>query len=494
MRIAIGSLMQETNTFLPVPTDMAAFEAVYVRRGETMFSEFGAARVEVTGMRDVLAEAGATPIPLLAAFAGSGGAVSRAAFEALLGEMLARLRDAGPVDGVLMALHGAMVLEDAPDAEGEIIARVRQVVGPGIPIGVSLDLHGHITRGMLQPGTFLVGYQEYPHIDMYETGQRTACLLLDTLAGRRKPVMALAKVPILVSPINARTAEPPLSRIVAAARRMESEGRVLHASLFPVQPWIDVPDLGFATLVCADGDAACAQSAADELAGMAWQARDKFTPDLTPLDEAIRIGLSSEGTTVVGDGGDAPSSGAAADNTAVLRALLAAGADRAGRLSYLTLCDPQAALQAQAAGVGSTVTLRVGHKMSGDGEPLQITARVRALTDGRYIMHDAGAEGTSVESGLTAVLDIGDIRLAIRSQRGLEWDTGLFTSAGLVLRHAALVFVKSPSHFRVAYAPHAARILAADTPGTTTGNMRRLVFRNVTRPLYPLDSFPAEPA
>ncbi|MCW3474075.1 M81 family metallopeptidase [Limobrevibacterium gyesilva] len=488
MRIAIGGIMQETNTFLPVPTEVATFESVYLRRGEAMLTGYGAARVEVPGMLAVLRAAGVEPVPLLATMAGAAGAVSRAAFEALLGDLLQRLRDAGPVDGVLLALHGAMVLEDQPDAEGELLERVRAELPAHVPIGVSLDLHGHITPRMLQPNTFLIGYREYPHIDMYEAGERTAQLMLDVLAGRRRPVMALAKKHLLVSPINARTDTPPLSRIVAAARRMEQDGRVLHASLFPVQPWIDVPDLGFCALVCADGDARAAQAAADELAAMAWQARDEFTPDLTPLDDAIRIGLTSPGTTVVGDGGDAPSSGAAADNTAVLRALLAAGADRAGRLTYLTLCDADAARQAAAAGVGATVTLRVGHKMSRDGEPLDITGCVRTLTDGVFTMHDAGADGTEADMGLTAVIAIGDIRLAIRSRRFLEWDTGLFTSAGLPLRHAALVFVKSPSHFRVSYAPHADRVLAADTPDTTTGNMHRLVFKNVTRPLYPLDA------
>jgi microcystin degradation protein MlrC len=244
-----------------------------------------------------------------------------------------RLRDAGQVDGLLLALHGAMLVEDNPDAEGEIIERMRAILPAGRPIGVSLDLHGHITERMLQPGTFLIGYREYPHIDMYETGERVARLMLDALAGRRRPVMALVKRHMIVSPVNARTAEPPLSGIVSAARGMEDAGRVLHASLFPVQPWIDVPDLGFAALVCTDGDAAVARVAAEELAAMAWDARQAFIPDLTPLDEAVRIGLTSEGTTIVGDTGDGPSGGAAGDNTAVLRALLSAGVDKAGRLS-----------------------------------------------------------------------------------------------------------------------------------------------------------------
>jgi microcystin degradation protein MlrC len=487
MRIAVGSLMHEANTFVPFRTDLDTFRSVYLHRGAEMLTGYGAARVEVPAFFDVLREAGVEAVPLLAAHAGSSGPVTRAAFDTLVSEMEQRLRDAGRLDGLLLALHGAMLVEDNPDAEGEIIERMRAILPIGRPIGVSLDLHGHMTPRMLQPGTFLIGYREYPHIDMYETGERVARLMLETLAGRRRPAMALAKRHMIVSPVNARTAEPPLSDIVAAARAMEDAGRVLHASLFPVQPWIDVPDLGFGTLICTDGDIDAARAAAEELAAMAWDAREAFIPHLTPLDEAVRIGLTSEGTTIVGDTGDGPSGGAAGDNTAVLRALLTAGADKAGRLSYLALVDGEAVAQAVAAGPGATVTLRVGHKLSGDGEPVSITGRVRVLTDGVFTQQDAGAQGLEVNFGPTAVIAIGDLRLALRTLPSFEWDTGMYTSIGLPLRQAALVFVKSSSHFCVAFGPHADRILAADTPGATAGNMRRLHFRNVTRPLYPVD-------
>lgn len=492
MRIAVGSLMQETNTFVPSRTTLDTFRRVYLRRGNEVLDGFGAARVEVTGFLDVLRAAGAEPVPLLAGHAGSSGPVRRPDFDLLVSELTERLAEAGTVDGVLLALHGAMVVEDAPDAEAEILSRVRAVLPPGTPIGVSLDLHGHITAAMLQPDVFLVGYREYPHIDLYETGQRVARLLLDTLSGRRRPVMALAKRHMLVSPVAAVTTQGALAGLMARARALEA-GPVLYASLFPVQPWLDVPDLGFAALVCADGDVATAQAAADELAGLAWSARHEFEPTLTPLDEAIRTGLDGQSLTVVGDPGDAPSAGSAADHTGVLRALLTAGADRSARLSYVTLCDPPASHAAASAGVGARVSLRVGHGESGDGDPLEISGVVRAVTDGTFVMHDAGAQGSVMELGLTAVVAIGGIRLAIRSRPGFEWDTGLFTSLGLDLRDAALVLVKSPSHFRVSFGPHAARILTADTPGASCANMRRLRFVHVTRPLWPLDEGDARP-
>lgn len=489
MRIAVGSLLQETNTFAPVSSTLESFAAYYLLHGEEVLTGYGDARVEVPGFLHVLRAAGATPVPLLAAWAGSGGPLTRAAFDALLGELLDRLRAALPVDGVLLALHGALATEDEPDADGAILAAVRAVMGPRIPIAASLDLHGHVTRRMVEHANVLVGYHEYPHTDMYETGVRAATLLLETLGGRRHPVLALAKRPMIVSAVAARTTDGPLKDVAAAARAMEAAGRILDAAIFPVQPWLDVPELGFAALVVADGDGAAAQAAADELADLAWARRSRFEPDLVTLDAAIHTGLDAQdGLTVVADAGDAPTGGAAADSAAVLRALLACGADRAARLTYLTLCDAGAAQAATAAGVGHDVTLRVGHAVSvNDGEPIEVTGRVRTLSDGSYRLTGAGATGLEMHMGLTAVLAIGSIRLAIRSLPAMEWDAAMYDAVGLDPREAALVFVKSPSHFRVSFGPLAARVLVADTPGPTRANLRAVPFTRVTRPLYPLD-------
>ena len=488
MRIAVGQIFQEGNTFSPRPTTLETFESVHLWRGDKLLSAFGDARVELPAFLAVLERAGIEPVPLIAANGLAGGVVTRAAFESLMQDVEARLARGGAIDAVLLALHGAMCIEDEPDAESEIIERVGKLLPEGTPIGVSLDLHGHITQRMLKPNVFLIGYREYPHIDMYETGVRVAETMLEVLKGKIAPRMALAKRPMIVSPSKARTVDEPLRSIVAVARKMEEDGEILHASLFPVQPWLDLPGLGFAVLVCTNGDAAGAERAAGKLADLVWERRYDFDPELVGLAEAIDTGLREEGTTVVADSGDAPSGGSAADNVSVLKTLLEAGADRSGRITYLTLCDAEAAARCASAGVGATLSLDIGHKVSrSDGQPLHVQCRVHTIADGSFVMLDAGARGTRTEQGLTAVVSIGSIRLVLRSRPAFEWDTGIYTAFGLRLEEASLVFVKSPSHFKVAFSRHAQRILLADTPGPTCPNMRRLVFRNVTRPLFPLD-------
>src|SRR5258705_10104208 len=257
MRIAIAGFMQETNSFVPFTTTVKTFEEQYFHRGDEILTAFGSARLEIPAALDVLKEAGATPVPLLATMAMASGTVERKSFDILMGEIEERLKAAmahdGPVDGVFLALHGAMILEDEPDAEAEIVRRVRALLAPGTPVAVSLDLHGHITAAMLQPDVAYIGYREFPHIDMYETGYRATHLLIDWIGGKVKPVMALSKRHMVFSPDSARTGAAPLSDIVAEGRAMEARGEVLHVSLFPVQPWIDTPDLGFAALVCAEG-------------------------------------------------------------------------------------------------------------------------------------------------------------------------------------------------------------------------------------------------
>jgi microcystin degradation protein MlrC len=342
---------------------------------------------------------------------------------------------------------------------------------------------------MVAHADLLIGYQKYPHTDMYETGVRTARLLLDHLANRIRPTMALAKRHMVLSPVRTTTDVPPFKDLMAKTEALAAEGRVLAASLFPVQPWLDIPDLGFAALVVTDKDPQGARRIADQLADEMWARRDECDPRLVSLDRAIRRGLAAErGPVVIGDSGDAPSGGAPGDSSAVLRSLLAHGVDRSDRTALLTLVDSPAVRAAHQAGVGGRFSHAVGHSISRDaGQPVPVTGVVRTLGDGRHRTTGPGMTGVVVSMGRTAVVACGGILILLMERPTIEWDPGLYRSIGLEPSEMDLVFVKSPSHFRVAYAPLAAELLMAETPGCTCCDMRKLRFRHATRPLYPLD-------
>jgi microcystin degradation protein MlrC len=495
MRIAVGSLKQESNTFSPFLTDLEFFDADTRLRGDAVLRFAREARVELTGFLDALEADGHTAVPLAASHACSAGPLRRAAFATLLEELLAPLRAAMPVDAVLLALHGALVLENHPDGDALILHAVRETTGPGVPVAASLDLHGHITPEMLAPADLLVGFKRYPHTDLYETGARAARLLLDRLRGRIRPAMALAKRRMVLSPVRTTTDLPPFRDLMARTEALAADGAVLAASLFPVQPWLDVPDLGFAALVATDGDPEAARRIADALAGEAWDRRGECDPRLVPLDEALRRGIAARrGPVVIGDTRDAPSGGAPGDNNAVLRTLLAHGIDRGSRTALLMLTDAPAAAAAHRAGAGARISVPLGHTLSREhGSPVTVAAVVRALGDGRYRVTGPSMTGAVWRLGPTAVLAIGGIQVVVTERPAMQWDPGLYRAFGVDPAAADLVFVKSPSHFRVAYAPIASELILAETPGCTCCNMQRLHFRRA-RPLSPLDPLDASSA
>lgn len=487
MRIALASFMQESNAFNPNPTTLEDFVADYVWRGTEVVEGARGREIEVAGCLEVLEERGVEVVPLLAAHACSGGPVARAAFESLVGELLDALRRAHPVDGLVLALHGAMLAKGEDDPEGEILRRVRSLL-PDLPVAVSLDLHAHVTQRMLDHASLIVGYRTYPHIDMRACGRRVTELLLAVLEGTLEPTMALVRLPLLVSPVSARTDSGALAELSAQARGLERD-RVVAVSLFPEQPWLDLADAGVRVLALANRSPAAAADAAGAIAARWWELRGAFDPDLTSLEDAVALALGGDAApVVVGDAGDAPSCGAQGDNPAVLTALLAAGVTRRPGEVLITLCDAPAARTASSAGVGESVDLRLGNaRTPGADARVPLRARVLGVHRGPIALTGPGARGVSIDPGLVGVVRAGALIVVLTSRPVLEWDLSIYHAVGLDPAAADVVFVKSPSHFRAAYEDVAARILVADTPGASRCDLRRAPWRRVPRPLFPLD-------
>jgi microcystin degradation protein MlrC len=379
-----------------------------------------------------------------------------------------------------------MAAEGYDDATGEVLRAARSAVGAGVPLVSTLDLHGNVTQQMVDQATALVGYHTAPHIDLYETGQRAAALLHKVIADGARPVTALRRLPMIVPAENGRTTEGPFAEVQQLRRELAQHPRVLDSSLFAVQPWLDLYDVGCSVVVVADGDAELAAQHADMLAEAFWQRRRAFDVELTPTDAAIEQALASERRPfILADSADAPSSGAPGDSTVVLERLLAAGPSRP---CYLNIADAAAAAALVAAGVGAEVTLRVG-AASGARlyQPVEVSGSVVHVSDGAFVNRGLGFQGVTFHRGPTAVLRSGQIWLIVMERPVIQWDPELYRSVGLEPRDAQIVLVKSPAAFRAAYAPLAAEILMLDAPGVCSPNLRALPFQHVRRPLFPFD-------
>jgi microcystin degradation protein MlrC len=489
MRIAVGGLAQESHSFSPVPGSWLHFGPHELLRGQEMFEQLAGTRTEFGGVLDVARRRGVELVPLMVAVASaSAGPMLGEVFEAMRDELLDHLGKAGPVDGVLLVLHGAMVAEGYEDATGEVLRAFRAEIGPDVPLVGTLDLHANVTRTMVDQATVVVGYHTAPHVDLYETGQRGMELLLDTARGDAQPVTALRRLPMILPGENGRTTDGPYAEVMEQAKALEKHTGILDVSVFSVQPWLDVYDVGCSVVVITDGDRRLGEREADRLADEFWKRRQAFAVELTPTSEAIRRALESDRRPfILADSADAPSSGAPGDSTVVLQALLDA---QPARDCYLNVVDPQAVEEMIRAGVGQQVTLRVGAKFApAFYRAVEVTGHVKSISDGDFVQKGPGFHGAVCHRGRTGVLRVGHIYLVVMERPVRQWDPELYRSVGLEPCDAQIVLVKSPAAFRAAYAPLAAAILLIDAPGVCSPNLRSFPFKRVCRPVYPLDEF-----
>jgi microcystin degradation protein MlrC len=486
MRIAIAGFMHESNTFNPLLTDRAAFVAQSLTIGPSLLDEWRDAHHEVGGFIEAARIEGFEPVPLLMAWATPAGPVADTVFDDITGQLCEPLRDSR-ADGLLLALHGAMVAQSHLDADGEVLARLRRAVGPDLPIAVTLDLHGNLSQRLIDHCDLAVAYRTCPHVDQRECGRRAAALLVRRLRGEIRPCQALAKPPLLLNIMTHDTSLPPLLPFMEAARALEQQPGILAASLLPGFAYADVPQMGPSILVVSDGDAERARQAADRLADDLWQAREQFAVPLPNAATAVAQALhAAKCPVVLVDTGDNIGGGSAGDGTTLLRELLRQGAAE----SVVCLYAPDEVRQCVAAGVDSDVSLLVGGKVDRlHGEPLPLTGRVRLLHDGTYVEPDARHGGRRVNHmGKTALIELpGRNLLVLNSLRHPPFSLGQLTCLGIKPEQQRILVVKAAIAYKAAYAPIAGTILAVDTPGLTAVNPQRFTYRHIRRPLYPLN-------
>lgn len=488
-RIALGGIVHETHTFAPGVTDLAAFEDYFLIAGDAVLDIMRGTRTPLGGEIAALDELGYEIIPLLWATAMPSGLVSAEAWATLRDRLLGRLRDAGPVDGVLLALHGAMAAEGAEDPEGELLLAIRDMVGPDVPIVSVLDMHGNLSQAAVAAVDALVAFDTNPHLDTYERGREAGDILRRMVEDGLRTARALRRPPLLLSALATWTQRPPLAPVHARAQAMEQDPRVVVIGVMGGFAYADTPHTGMSVVVTTTGDQALADRYAQELAGIAWQHRAAAAYKGEPVAEAVRRAISApRGPVILADVADNIGGGSPGDGTVILRALLDADAQDA----VVVIADPQAVAQAWAVGVGATVTLAVGSKADHlHGEPLQVAGVVEGLTDGRFtnegVNHFSQLYGHEIDMGPCAVVRVGGVRILLTTRRTPPGDLAQLRSQGIAPEAQRIIVVKSPVAFRGAYEPIAAEIIEVDTPGLVTADLTAFDYCQLPRPIYPLD-------
>lgn len=470
MRIGIANFSHESNTFAADPTPLDAFR---IYRGQAVIDHYTPTFHEVAGFIAGAEEYDFELASLFSANATPGGALTSEAYETLVGELLDTIRAAMPLDGLLLSLHGAMVAEGFPQADGETVRRVRELVGPGFPLVVTHDYHGNVPPQLVADATGLIIYKTCPHIDQRERGIEAAALVARTARRDVQPVSAIVKPPVIFNIAFHNTSSGPMKALMDAAIALEDQPGILSVSIAAGYQYADVPWMGPSIVVIADGDAALAQREADRLGQMMWASREQLIPRVPKAAEAVAMAMaSSEWPVSLFELGDNVGGGSAGDATILLEELLRQKADG----WVVTLYDPESVQQCVAAGIGGQVTLRTGGKLDTQhGPTLAVSGRVRTLHDGTYEETERRhGGGRYFDQGLTAVVEVnrsgpgkGGL-LILNSKRIPPMSIHQITCVGIQPQQQKILVAKGAVAPRAAYEPVSARIIEVDTAGATS--------------------------
>jgi microcystin degradation protein MlrC len=489
MRIAVGQLWQETNTFNPNHTRLNDFNAMGVSHGSELLEKYSETG-ELSGFLKAFRKAeSASEFVGLSRFAcWPWGALEAKAWQSIRQSFEKQFKKAGSVDAVYLTLHGAMCSEDEPDVTGALLQLVRDIVGKDVPIVGSLDLHANITPLMLQTSDVLAGYHACPHIDGVETGARAAKALQWCLKTGRRPVTYSRKLPMITAAESHNTFTGTPSPLYRRLGELERQRGVLTAGLYMAMPWFDCPELGWTATLTVTDDTPQQQSVVDDLAEDAWSMRSEMEniQRLLPADVVEAAQRHSRKPIVIGDGADATNSGAPGDDTTLLRELLRRENITGGALTFLV--DASAVAEAQKVGEGNVFDFPIGGKLSSWSSPVRVHGTVRKLLDVKWILDGHIANNLPIDMGRGAVVVVGDVVILLCERTGPGSSPKLYECAGLDPRKFGIVIAKSPSGFRADYSPFAGEIYLADCPGCASPRWSELPFIQVTRPLWPLDT------
>lgn len=482
MKIAVAGIYHETNTFAPGFTSIDAFQAEWVSGNQAFFDRYEGTRTTMGGVCSRAKELNIVLIPGLYIAATPSGIVGKETAEALFEAVCNSLEE--DVDGLFLIMHGAMVADSFLDVEGELLQRIRDRFGYDIPLAMTIDLHANISSQMVKLVDIIVGYDTYPHIDMFERAEEALGLLADTIEGRVKPMRALSKSRMLVVPQSMLTHEGVMKELMDEAFAMEKLPNVMNVTVAGGFPYSDVPDAGMAFVVTTNNDVKLADQLAQRIAHLAWEKKTKFQVTFMSPNEAVRKAIEqSAGPVILTEGSDNVGGGAPADATHLLALLKDTSVK-----TLIVIRDVEAALKAHEIGVGGEFDEKIGGKSDDlHGEPVPIKGKIRLLFDGVYNHVGPYMTGQRMEMGRTAVIESEKLTVVLTENRTPPWDLGHISSVGLWPEDYHIIVVKSAIAWQAAFGPYAQSVIHVDTPGCCTANLKNLSYNQVKRPIDPLD-------
>ena len=487
-RVLAARFMHETNTFSVVKTDLTAFRRRDFHRDNEIPTAYRGTRSAFGATFEAADKYGWQLVHPISTAATPSGLVTTDAFDHVADLMVRAAKDQGPIDGVLLHLHGAMVTEAHEDGEGVLLERLRAVLGPAVPVIVTLDLHANVTAAMVAHANALIAFRTYPHIDMYERAWQGADLLERAMRGEIKPKTVLARRPTIFGLNHGRTQDGPMAELLKRADAHETAGDALVVSVCAGFTRADIHDVGPSVTVTGDGDDPRLRKIAEGFMDYAWETRDVSSIKLMSIADVIalaRQGQPGEKPLVISDYTDNPGGGGYGDATALLKAMVEASLPD---VAFHALYDPAAVRDALKHGLGRA-TLTVGGKTDPKlgGGPLTLDGEITTISSGKFIAWGPMGGGVARDHGPSVVFRVGGIDIVLITNSGQTNDLGQFTSLGIDPTRYRTIALKSMHHFRAAFEPIARRVVEVDTGSLCSEIYNEDLFRKVRRPVHPLD-------
>ncbi|MFS0603825.1 M81 family metallopeptidase [Peribacillus frigoritolerans] len=485
MRIAIGQLVHETNTFSNVKTTIDLFKLWEWDHGDVILQKHCGVKNYLGGMIDRGNELGIKIIPTFSAWANPSGIITKETYRTAKQELISAIEGSGDLDAICIFLHGAGVAEGVDDLEGDLLTALRMRVGYKMPIVTVLDLHGNITEAMIKESNAIFGNVEYPHTDSYERGIEAIDLTVGILIGKVKPEMGFTKLPLLIPTTTSYNS--PVKEINEWCLEWEKHPEVIDCTFYHGFPYSDIPYAGASIITTTNNNPHLAQRVSNDIASRIWEIKDKFFPTLPSPEEAITYASSRvDFPIVINEASDNPGAGTPGDGTYLLKEMIKADIPNT---CFGFIYDPEVADIAHKTGVGSLIQVELGGKTDTlHGKSLKISAYVKCLTDGEFIQSSPMWRGSKVNLGKSARLKVGNVDVIVCSVRSQTFDEQIFLLHGIDVLKSKIIGLKSSHHFRASYVSIAKEIITVDSPGLSTGDLLSFNHKKINKPIYPFDT------